>query len=87
MKTELGAGHLSGKELLHILRHAIGYPKHMGTRNNYCVSLEDGGRLAECRALVDLGLMWEGRTINDERDQYFHVTTLGVKVAMNKEQT
>lgn len=68
-------------EQLHILQHSLGvdqYGQGKTYRNHYCVGLDEGNAtLADIRALVALGWMVEGHKINEDRDQYFHVTQFG----------
>lgn len=68
-------------EQLHILQHSLGVDKYgqgRPYRDHYCVGLDNAGTLADLRYLVSQGWMREGRTINEGRDQYFHVTQLGL---------
>ena len=54
-----------------IMRHALGADsRDPGYRNQYCVA--DGDKVLS--AMVEKGLMREGRTINQGRDRYYHVT-------------
>ena len=67
------------KNQIHILSHSLGlnYNNHP-TRNSFCAGVDPGNAdTADCRRLVDLGLMRAGKVINDGRDQYFHVTDFG----------
>lgn len=69
---------------LHILRHTIGLDqKGKGTeyRNYYCAQVSD----PECEALCELGLMQRRRKINDDQDQYYHVTEAGRIMAQPRE--
>ena len=73
-------------EQLHILQHSLGCDKYGQRerqcanyyRDHYCVGLDNAATLADIRALVAHGWMREGHTINEGRDQYFHVTQLGI---------
>ena len=66
-------------EHLHILRHSLGLDDAgHGTeyRNYYCAAVEND----PCAALVLLGLMSAGRTINGGTCRYYHVTDKGKAV-------
>jgi hypothetical protein len=68
-------------EQLHILQHSLGCDKFgRGKlyRDYYCVGLTNDKTLADIQALVALGWMRPGHKINEGRDQYFHVTQLGI---------
>ena len=68
-------------EQLHILQHSLGvdeYGQGRIYRDYYCVGLDDHKTLAVLRELVKAGWMREGHKTNDGRDQYFHVTQLGI---------
>lgn len=67
-----------------ILLHTLGLnydPPH--DRNRYCVHIGagDSDTLADLRALVEVGLMAEGRKINGDRDQLFYATCAGIVLA------
>ena len=63
-----------------ILQHSLGIDRvtRVPWRNYYCA--EDGA--SDLEALVSAGLMERGRTINDERDRIYIVTTEGTKRAV-----
>ena len=76
-------------ELLHIVTHALGfYGKPRGRlnrrwsyRNCFCAPIADPDSLATMQRLVDTGWMVAGRTINEGRDRYYHVTDDGARAA------
>lgn len=70
---------------LNILCHSLGI-KDDGSgkdyRNHYCIPIDfESKDLTEIRDLVARGLMAAGSKLNEGRDQYFHVTDAGRKVA------
>lgn len=65
-------------EQLDILNHATHFPG----RNYYCTHYDD----PELNSLVELGLMFQGRTINNGRARFFHLTDEGFK-AIGKQPT
>lgn len=69
------------KRQTEILSHSLGLNySAKPTRNSFCAYLDAGtptSDAAECRRLVDLGLMRAGKIINQGKDQYFHVTDFG----------
>lgn len=74
---------------LDILRHSLGI-RYVGavtvafeyTRNHYCceVGSEDE---TEIKALIEAGYMRRGKTINDGRDFYAHVTDKGLEAVID----
>lgn len=69
----------------HILRHTIGLDaKGCGTeyRNYYCAQAAD----TELEAMCERGLMKPGRKINDDSEQYYHVTEAGRIMAQPREK-
>lgn len=67
---------MTADRLLDMMRHAL----HGGTgreyRNRYCCEVGSEAYLG-WKLLVGLHLAEEGRTINEGRDAYFHVSGLG----------
>ena len=65
-------------EELDIIRHALTGGTGREYRNHYCAAVEPGD--LDHLMILDMvrrGLMKAGRTINDGRAQYFHVTEEG----------
>lgn len=77
------------KKYLEIIKHALGknYPqqyKHRNYyRNFYCTEIE-GSEYSLLQEMVKEGLMKEGVKINQDKDQYFHVTEKGVEYINKK---
>ena len=74
-------------EQLHILQHSLGADKYGQAddgnraqfyRDYYCVGLHESATLANINDMVARGWMRAGYKINEGRDQYFHVTQLGI---------
>lgn len=71
------------KQWLENLRHMVGaeprYKKSQwGFRNHFCAAVE-GEDIKVLRAMESAGLVHSGMTINDGRDQYFHITYEGCR--------
>jgi hypothetical protein len=72
------------EEQLGKLHHALGinypYQKSLccwtAVRNYFCAEAGD----ADMEALVSLGLMFQGKTINEGRDAYYHATLAGERL-------
>lgn len=66
---------------MEILRHALGLTGSSAVagekRNHFCADADD----EHCEALVALGLMRHGRSLNRGQGRYYHVTTKGEAMA------
>ena len=73
-------------EQLHILQHSLGSDKYGRgySRDYYCVGVEDEITLKDIRFLVSQGWMRAGHTINEGRDQYYFVTSLGLSAMVGE---
>jgi hypothetical protein len=77
-------------EQLHIIQHSLGCNKYGQNeaggggyyRDYYCVGLDNEKTLTDLRFLVSQGWMREGHKLNKGRDQYFHVTQLGISAML-----
>lgn len=70
---------MNERRSVEILQHSLGLDRDRREpwRNYYCA--EDAS--PDLEALVAAGLMSRGRTINGERDRYYHVTEAGTEIA------
>jgi hypothetical protein len=70
------------RKALEMMRHAVGWL----FRNAYCAE-RTSMEWAQWSGLVTLGLARFGPVINDGRDQYFHVTPMGISYLAKMEET
>jgi len=76
----------TSERMIEILRHSLGLDMHgrgRMYRSYYCLPIDFESTDRSCiREMVAAGLMKEGNTLNEGKDQYFYVTDAGRAAAV-----